>query len=137
MFYLRLCWTAIRSLEAHFLRSLLATVGVLIGVASVVACMSIMEGISNDVMKRFQTMGSTVAYVVPTSARIRGASVGPSQTLTLADIEAIQKAMPDDISMIAPEAIGSATIKRQQEHEDATVVATSPDYFDINAFKPT
>ena len=136
MFYFRLAWTAIRSLEAHFLRSLLATLGVLIGVSSVVACMSILEGMSNDVLKRFQSMGSNVLYVFPASARIRGASVGPSQTLTMGDIDTLTRALPDDITMIAPEALGSATIKRFQEHQDATVVATSSDYFEINVYKP-
>ena len=53
MFYFRLIMTSVRSLDTNFLRSLLATLGVLIGVSSVVACMSIMEGFSNDFRRRF------------------------------------------------------------------------------------
>ncbi len=135
LFYLGLLRTSLRSLDSHFLRSLLATVGVLIGVSSVVACMSILEGASNDILKRFKSMGSNVLYVFPETARVEGRVVGAAQTLTLEDIETLLRELPDDIDRIAPEAMGSTTVKRFQKSSEATLVATTAAYFEIHAFK--
>jgi len=135
MFYLRLVITSLRSLDSHFLRSLLATLGVLIGVSSVVACMSILEGAQKDIFDRFKSMGSNVLYVFPEAARVEGRPVGAAQTLTLADIDEILRELPDDIERIAPEALGMTTIKRFQKSGDFTLAATSEQYFEINAYQ--
>ncbi len=137
MFYLRLILTSLRSLDSHFLRSLLATLGVLIGVSSVVACMSILEGAQTDIFERFKSLGASVIYVFPESARVEGRSVGASQTLTLDDIDFLFRELPGEIDRVAPEAFGGATIKRFQRSADVTVVATTNQYFEINAYKAT
>ena len=111
MFYLRLALTALRSLDSHFLRSLLATLGVLIGVGSVVACMSILEGFSNDIAKRFKSLGSNLLYIHPTAASVEGRPVGLAQTLTLEDVRLLKRELADQIDTVAPECTGSATIK--------------------------
>ncbi len=135
MFHLRLIVTALRSLDSHFLRSLLATLGVLIGVSSVVACMSILEGAQNDIVKRFKSLGSNVLYIMPEVARVEGRSVGAAQTLTLDDIDTLLRELPGEIETVAPEAIGAALVKRFQRSDDFTVVATNDKYFEINACK--
>ncbi len=136
MFYLRLLITSLRSLDSHFLRSLLATLGVLIGVSSVVACMSILEGASNDIFKRFKSLGANVLFVFPEAARVENRVVGTAQTLVLEDIDFLMRELPDQIERIAPEAIGSTTVKRFQKSVEATILATSPAYFDVHDFKP-
>jgi putative ABC transport system permease protein len=137
MFYLRLIWTAIRSLDANFLRSLLATLGVLIGVASVVACMSIMEGFSNRITRTFKSLGSNLLYVQPAPVIVDGRPRGSAQTLTTADAELLSKKLPELIDVIAPEALGSATIKRFQKSYTYPVISTSDTYFKIHDFNPT
>lgn len=137
MFFFRLALTAIRSLETHFLRSLLATVGVLIGVGSVVACMSILEGASRNLMKSFRSLGSNVLYVMPAVARVEGRPVGSAQTLKLDDIDTMLRELPEFVSTVAPEALGTATIRRFQKSQEYTVVATSDAYFATNAFQVT
>jgi putative ABC transport system permease protein len=135
MFYLRLIFTSLRSLDSHFLRSLLATLGVLIGVSSVVACMSILEGASNDIFKRFKSLGANVLFVFPEQATVEGRPVGSAQTLVLRDIDALERELPRDIEQIAPEAIGGATVKRFHKSTDVTVVATSDAYFAVHEYK--
>jgi len=136
MFYLRLIIASLRSLDTHFLRSLLATLGVLIGVSSVVACMSILEGFSNNITKGFKSFGANVLFVFPESAHVEGRPVGAAQTLVLEDIDFLLRELPGDIDRIAPEALGASTIKRfQKSYDNAMIVATSPAYFDINEFK--
>ncbi len=137
MFYLRLATTALRSLDAHFLRSLLATLGVLIGVGSVVACMSILEGASNGVLNNFRSLGSNLVFVQPATARIQGRPMGTAQTLTLDDEDTIRRNLPDDVIASAPQAIGAALVKYFQKSDSYTVIATSDEYFSVNDFKAT
>jgi putative ABC transport system permease protein len=135
MFYFRLLATAVRSLDSHFLRSLLATLGVLIGVASVVACMSILEGFSNDIAERFRSLGSNLLYITPTAAFVEGRPVGLAQTLTLEDVRLLQREVGEEIDYVAPECTGTALIKYfQNSFPTATVIATSDDYFAMHAF---
>ena len=136
MFYLRLILTSLRSLDTHFLRSLLATLGVLIGVSSVVACMSILEGASNDIFKRFKSLGANVLFVFPETARVEGRPVGMSQTLVMEDVDFLLREMGEQLDRIAPEAIGAAAAKRFQKQHDVTIVATSGAYFEIHEYKP-
>ena len=134
MFYWRLFLTSVRSLDTNFLRSLLATLGVLIGVSSVVACMSIMEGFSNDFRRRFKSLGSNVLYLTPASVKIHGNPVGMAQTLKLRDIGTLKKELAEEVEEIAPEAVGGATVKHFEKSEDCTVIATSEAYFKIHDF---
>jgi putative ABC transport system permease protein len=136
MFYLRLALTALRSLDSHFLRSLLATLGVLIGVGSVVACMSILEGFSNDIAKRFKSLGSNLLYIHPTAASVEGRPVGLAQTLPLEDVRLLKRELADQIDTVAPECTGSATVKYfQNSYPAAVVIATSDEYFTMHAFE--
>jgi putative ABC transport system permease protein len=135
MFYLRLAWTALRSLDAHFLRSLLATLGVLIGVASVVACMSILEGFSDDIARRFRSLGSNLLYIQPEAAFVEGRPVGVAQTLTMEDVRALRRELGAELDTIAPECVGGASVKYlQNSFPMATVIATSEEYFAMHAF---
>ncbi|GMU83914.1 MAG: ABC transporter permease [Phycisphaerales bacterium] len=135
MFYLRLIFTAVRSLESHFLRSLLATVGVLIGVGSVVACMSILEGAQNAILRDLNKLGSKTLYVTPARARVEGRQVGVAQTLVLDDVQTLERELGDAIEMISPEALGEATVKYFEKSADYSVVVVSDRYFTINNFK--
>ncbi|MCA9244003.1 MAG: ABC transporter permease [Phycisphaerales bacterium] len=128
--------TALRSFDTHFLRSLLATVGVLIGVGSVVASMSILEGMSNRILRNFSTFGSNIVFVSPAQARVQGRPVGSAQTLTVEDSETLHNDMPKVIQAIAPLAFQSTTVKYFDKSEAFTIVATSEAYFTMNEYKP-
>ena len=134
-FFFRLAITALRSLDTHFLRSLLATLGVLIGVGSVVACMSILEGMSNKILRDLETLGSSVLYIQPAVARIEGRVVGSAQTLTLDDRQAVLREVPGDVKAISCYAMSQALVKRFQKSNNYWVLATTTEYFDINDYK--
>ncbi|MBK9118427.1 MAG: ABC transporter permease [Phycisphaerales bacterium] len=136
MFYLRLVMTSLRSLDSHFLRSLLATLGVLIGVSSVVAAMSILEGASKDIFSRFRSLGANVLFVFPEQVQVGGQSAGMAQTLQMSDIDHLLRELGEDLDRVAPEAIGAATVRYFQKTEEATVLATSAAYFEIHEYKP-
>jgi putative ABC transport system permease protein len=130
----RLVFSALRSLETHFLRSLLATLGVVIGVGSVVAAMSILEGATSKIIDDFSTLGSNALYVSPAQAHVGGRQVGIAQTLTLDDVARLRRDLPDDLDAVSGEAQGQATVKYFQKSSDYSVLATSEKYFSIHDY---
>ncbi len=135
LFYPRLFVTAMRSLNNHFLRSLLATMGVLIGVASVTASMSILEGASNKILSDFKSLGSNLLTVVPEAAQVQGRVVGIAQTLVPADGDVLLRELGDQVDEVAAVARGSATVRNFSKSKDYQVIATDDRYFRINAFE--
>jgi len=136
MFYLRLVLTAMRSLDSHFLRSLLATLGVLIGVGSVVACMSIIEGATGQILRNLKSLGSDMIFVQPATARVEGRRVGVAQTLLLEDVQALERELGEQVNGMAPVALDAGVpVKYFQKSDDFTIIATSDKYFELNDYK--
>src|SRR5512136_691147 len=104
MFILQILLMAIRGLRANLLRSLLATIGVIIGVGAVVSAMSILEGAQRDMVGRFESLGSETVTVIPNVAKSGGRAVGVAETLTLEDADSLgdTRTCPN-IAAVAPE----------------------------------
>ena len=83
MFFFQVMLMAIRGLRANLLRSMLAVIGVIIGVAAVICAMSILEGARKDIVERVESMGSETITVIPAVAKSGGRNVGTVQTLTV------------------------------------------------------
>ena len=72
MFLFQIMLMALRGLRANLLRSLLATLGVIIGVGAVISSMSILAGTQRNIADRFETLGSESLTVIPGAARSGG-----------------------------------------------------------------
>ncbi len=85
---------AFRSLRANLFRTALTLLGVVIGVAAVVAMLALGEGSQRQIVDRISTMGSNLLFVNPGApgTRFRGDAVA---TLTMEDAEAIQIELPN------------------------------------------
>jgi len=135
VFFLRLIVTALRSLDSNFLRSLLATLGVVIGVMAVISAMSILEGARREILGNFQTLGSNVLYVTPGQKKLEGRIVGIAETLQLSDIPALKNEC-GEVENIAPFVSAQQTAKFLRQSVQATVIGTNNHYAEINAYKP-
>ena len=95
----------LRSIAVNKLRSSLTMLGVIIGVASVIAMVAVGTGASQQVQSTILSLGSNLITVTPqavTQATLRGA--GPqSQNLTLEDMGALQRELGDSIVAIQAE----------------------------------
>jgi len=135
MFYLRIILTALRALRTNLLRSLLATLGVIIGVAAVVAAISIMAGLEKQVLKTISSFGSNVLIVFPGSSRSGARMIGEVQTLSMEDAEAIADLCPA-VMRTAPEVMGVSQVKFYSKNMQSTVLGTMPQYQEIRSYKP-
>lgn len=68
--------SAISAVHANLMRSLLTTLGIVIGVASVIIMMGIGDGARADIEKRIASLGTNVLQLRPGSSRVSGRSIG-------------------------------------------------------------
>jgi ABC-type antimicrobial peptide transport system permease subunit len=90
---MRIFRTAFRALRRNIMRSALTTLGIVIGVAAVIAMTEIGQGSSALVQKTIASMGANNLVVMPGAASSGGVSFGGSTTVTLTpqDADAIVK----------------------------------------------
>ncbi len=134
MFFLRIFMMALRSLTIHPLRTILATLGVIIGVAAVVAAMAILQGMSARIETGFASMGSNKLFISPNIERRSGRMVGNFESLKLDDAAAIPKECPS-VRIVMPQVGNSALVKYFSKNTTASILGTTPEYTEINSHK--
>ena len=97
---------ALGALRANKLRSALTVVGIVIGVTTVIAMVSIIEGFNNNVIKNFQAFGATLVQFQKFDPQFGPGNRDPSQRtrkeLTVEDAEAL-KALCPSMAAVSPE----------------------------------
>src|SRR5262249_46348870 len=101
--YLRTFRMAVRSLRRNILRSILTTLGIVIGIAAVITMMEIGQGSSSAIQRTITSMGANTLLVAPGTTTNSGISqgVGAANTLTAEDAEAIHRECPA-VATVAP-----------------------------------
>jgi len=126
---------AMRALLRNKMRSFLTTLGIIIGVAAVIAMVAIGEGAKAQVEKAFAAMGTSLLIVMPgstTSGGTRG-GFGSQPTLTWDDLKAIQTEIPS-VRSAAPQLRSTAQIVSEDQNWSTQVQGTTPEYFDIRTW---
>jgi putative ABC transport system permease protein len=116
-------------------RSFLTTLGVIIGVAAVIAMMAIGEGAKKVIEDQFAAMGTNLLIVLPgsnTAGGMRGGS-GSMPSLTWDDLRAIQTQL-NSVAAAAPSLRTGATVIGEEQNWSTTVYGTTPDYFVIRSW---
>jgi putative ABC transport system permease protein len=123
---------AMRALLRNKMRSFLTTLGIIIGVAAVIAMVAIGEGAKAQVESAFAAMGTSLLIVMPGSSTSGGArgGFGSQPTLTWDDLKAIQTEVPS-VRMAAPVLRSSAQLVSEDQNWTTQVQGTTPEYFDI------
>jgi putative ABC transport system permease protein len=127
---------ALNGLLANKLRSLLTMLGIIIGVASVIAMMAIGEGAARATQDQIALMGTNVLIVFPGSQRGGRISfgMGSANTLKMDDVEAIEKEC-SAVAQVAPEVNRALQIKFQNQNTRTTVRGTTPNFPEIRNYK--
>ncbi len=133
MFHVRLVLAALRGLHQNLLRSMLATLGVIIGVGAVVAAVSVLEGAEREVLDRFESLGADQVIVFNGSQRRRH-RVTQVSSLLPADAKLIERENEDLIVATAPQSQGFGQIKYRERNTVASVLGTTRAYAVINSY---
>ena len=119
---LKMAW---RSLAANKLRTFLTMLGVIIGVTSVIALVSVGMGVKKNILDNISRLGSNMLIVMPGSANrggMRGAA-GSVITLTYDDAEAIKNKIKD------------VQVVYGHENWNTTVTGVIPEYVAIQSLE--
>lgn len=114
---------ALSSLQTNRFRSLLAMLGIIIGIASVVCMMAIGNGTKEDILASLKKMGTNLLVVRSGAPKIRG---GGGRNLTLHDATAISK-LPF-VAHSVPEISREATVRFHDHAYITTVTGSTQDY---------
>lgn len=115
---------ALRSLRANLFRSALTLLGVVIGVAAVVAMLAIGNGSKQQVMQRLEAMGTNLLLIFPGAPGTRPS--GDVATLVPADAEALRE-LPGVVA-VSPERSSRTTLRYGSVDYRSSVVGVWPDY---------
>ena len=121
---------ALRALAANKLRSGLTMLGIIIGVAAVVALMSVGKGATSGITEQVENLGTNLITV--SSARMFGpVRGGDEQTLYMSDYEAIQSKVGQRAE-IAPYYSSSAAVIYGSRQSSYTITGVTPSYAVVN-----
>ena len=121
---------AIRGLALHKLRSTLSALGIVFGVAAVVAMLSVGEGARREILAEVGRLGiNRVTVRAGSLSRSTEVEAGKLQSpgLSLADAEAISEVSPN-VESLAPVRTASEQIANGERRAEATLLATTPSF---------
>ena len=125
-----------KSLRSNILRSVLTSLGFIIGVSSVITMISIGTGARLEVEQQIERFGSNNLILRAQSSNSRGVSMGNNSvnSLTLKDMEALKSEIPA-ISAIAPNVSLSSQVIANGNNWLTSVTGTTNEQFNLSNWK--
>ncbi len=137
MNYSNLLKIALRAIAANKLRSFLTMLGIIIGVASVIAMLAIGQGSKKSIQANISEMGSNMIMIRPGQDKGPGGAqqdASDMQTLKLKDYEAL-KEQSKYLAAISPSVNASGQFINGNNNTPSTIYGISPDYMEIRQQK--
>ncbi len=132
MNYSNLFRIALRALVRNKLRAFLTMLGIIIGVASVIAMLAIGEGSKQKIRGQISSMGTNMVMVMPNFQRRGGVSLGTSSSMVLKynDVVALRNDA-SAISAVSPEITASGQVIYSNQNTQTTIYGVSEEYLGI------
>jgi putative ABC transport system permease protein len=132
MHVLSIVRVAFLAIRVNLVRSALTMLGIVIGVAAVIATVAVGTGASERVRDQIASIGSNLVIVIPGSLTTSGLQLGTGSatTLTLADARELSSCC-SHVRYAAPAVRGATTVVSQGANWGTTVIGTTPAYFKI------
>jgi len=123
---------AVRALRVNKMRAMLTMLGIIIGIAAVIAMVAIGAGASKMISDQIASIGSNLLLVVPGSVTSGGmrAGAGGAQTLTYDDAKAIKAECPS-VAHVAPTVRGSAPVVYGNQNWSTLVMGTTTEMLSV------
>jgi len=125
---------ALKSLRANKLRSVLAMLGIIIGVAAVIAMLAIGTGAKQQVLDRLSAMGTNLLFVRPSPRGTAGVISGTQLNLTEDDARTILEKV-DHVHALSPVVGRNFQVKFLNQNTNTQVQGTTPTYLAIRDFQ--
>jgi macrolide transport system ATP-binding/permease protein len=128
---------ALHAIVSHKMRSFLSMVGILIGIASVIAMLALGQGAKESISKQLASLGSNLLMVRPGFSQLGGVALeaGTVTRFTLQDADALAK-IPE-ISKVSPSVSGRGQLVYASKNWNTQVTGTGINYAPMRAAVPT
>ena len=122
---------ALRALRANVLRSVLTTLGIIIGVAAVIIMIAVGAGAEARMAQLISSLGSNLIMVLPGSGTAGGVrlGVGTQPSITEDDAAAIQREIPS-VQVAAPSMRGSGQVVSGNLNWSTVIYGVTPEYLE-------
>jgi len=132
MNYSNLFRIAIRALIRNKMRAFLTMLGIIIGVASVIAMLAIGEGSKQKIRGEISSMGTNMVMVMPNMQRRGGVSLGASSSMALkyTDVVALRNEA-GSLAAVSPEVRASGQVIYGNQNTQTTMYGVSEEYLAI------
>lgn len=136
-------YIAIDAVIANRIRSLLTALGIIFGVAAVIAMLAIGNGAQQEILNQIKLVGVNNIVIKPIIEQKEekiSEKVGRKEQkkfspgLTVRDVQSIQRVLPD-LTQVSPEIILDTYVIRNGFRRSAKLVGVEPAYFSIYDFK--
>ena len=126
---------ALRALRVNRMRSALTMLGIIIGVAAVIAMVAVGSGATRRIQEQIQSIGSNLIIVLPGSISTNGVRLGSGATssLTEDDAKAIAAECPS-VAVVAPTVRGGAQVVYGSSNWATSIQGVTPDYLTIRDY---
>ncbi len=124
---------AMAAVRANVLRSVLTTLGIIIGVAAVIAMVALGEGAQKRVEDQIQRIGTTVLTIRPGQQFWGGISRGDTE-MSVDDAEAL-KLQSGGLLRVSPEIQSRQQVTYSRWNSNTSILGVWPEYFDIYALE--
>ena len=125
---------AFTAIKSNKMRSGLTVLGIVIGIASVIAMISVGQGASNTIQSGIQSLGSNLILVTPGFQRTFGSQArggrGGANSLTLSDVEAIRTEI-NTVVDIAPTVSGRYQVITKGANTNTSVTGVTASYANV------
>lgn len=118
---------AVRSLKANLMRTFLTTLGIIIGVASVISMTSLGEGARMQTLSTIAKFGTNIITVKPGEEKNRHVRSGKVKTLMLGDANAISDYV-SDINGVAAQVAKTGQLKHGNKNHNTRIMGTGEQY---------
>jgi putative ABC transport system permease protein len=127
---------AFKALGKNKFRSFLTMLGIIIGVAAVIAMQAIGSGSSSDINTRISSLGSNLIMVTPAASKQSGVRLesGSAAGLKKADADILLQDAPS-VAAVSPMVRTSVQLKYGNENWRSNVTGVYPDYFTIRGYE--
>ena len=123
---------AVATIRADQLRSILTTLGLIIGNTSVILLFGVGEGAKQLATEELESFGPNMLYVIPDKGDVRETK-GLPKTLTLADAVAIAEQVPS-VSAVAPQIKSQELVNYGNKSLEISLIGTTPEFLSVRNF---
>ncbi|MFH0877661.1 MAG: ABC transporter permease [Candidatus Omnitrophota bacterium] len=125
------------SILTHKVRSFLSILGILIGVAAVIAMLAVGQGAKASIEKQLSSLGSNLLMIRPGSHRVHGVSLeaGSVTRFTLQDVAAIGR-LSDLVSRVSPSVSGGVQTVYANKNWNTRLEGVGADYEEMRNESP-